>query len=646
MNFVYIFSMKTRSNDAIVTFKDICLTLKDKVILNNVNGRARSGQILAIMGPTGSGKTSLLNILAGNVSLTSGSIDMNGNPFTKLQRRKQAYILQNDLFLSRLTLRETLYFTAMIRLPDHVSKTNKMARIEEIVDALHLRKCLDTTMGDSMHKGLSGGEKKRASIACELLTDPDIMLIDEPTSGLDSSTAYVLMEELRDFASQYNKMILTTIHQPSNQIFHMFSSLTLLVNGKTAYFGDAQTALQYFSDLGLTFPDHFNTADVLLELVTTTTDVVNKILEESDKRKIETDDSGFYDGKTLHADEADTHGVVQSNLNGNVLKTPTSNEVVCLGYHKRDPTGIVLDVSSLQHMAITSPARSLNRKWGISFWTQFRMLCWRNVKQSRSRVFDECIIAHALIFGCVFSVIYYQMTHSLDTFHDRMGAVFLPLVIWGFHMIFEPTISFMEELEVVRKERKSGAYRLSAYYTAKMVSGLPMSIVLPVAQLTAMFWFVGFGGPIECVMYVGLNLLSCFTLQSLGYIVGAFVQNVKYSFAVVNTTMVIFILLGGFFNTSFPTWFSWAKYLSILHYPFAAIVTLLFGDIEPFRCGNSEIYLNCKNETQIITGSDVLNNVGIDLPVYCCIGTLVALVIPLRVLGYYVIKYKLYNMLF
>lgn len=258
--------MKTKAKDIHLTFTDISLTLKEKAILTNINGEAKSGQILAIMGPSGSGKTSLLNILAEDLPMSSGTVTLNGRPFTKLQKRKLAYVLQSDIFLTKLTLRETLYFTAMIRLPDHVSKADKMVRIDEIVDALHLRNCLDTIIGDFMHRGLSGGEKKRANIACELLTDPNIMLIDEPTSGLDSSTAHVLMEELKDFASQYNKTLLITIHQPSSQIFHMFSTLLLLVRGHAAYFGGAQMALKYFSDLGLDFPDQYNPSDILCML--------------------------------------------------------------------------------------------------------------------------------------------------------------------------------------------------------------------------------------------------------------------------------------------------------------------------------------------------------------------------------------------
>lgn len=628
--------MKTKARDTLLTFTDINLTLKEKAILTNVNGEAKSGQILAIMGPSGSGKTSLLNILAGDLPMSSGTVTVNGKPFTKLQKRKLAYVLQSDIFLTKLTLRETLYFTAMIRLPDHVSKADKMARIDEIVDALHLRNCLDTIIGDFMHRGLSGGEKKRANIACELLTDPNIMLIDEPTSGLDSSTAHVLMEELKDFASQYNKTLLITIHQPSSQIFHMFSTLLLLVRGHAAYFGGAQMALKYFSDLGLDFPGQYNPSDILLELLTTDEEVVNKIIKASTlKGKIQNTEKKNCIGN------GEVNGIHRKDGDGN-----TQNSVLGLGYYKKDTctSEIVLDISSLEkgvQARVETTGPSHNKKWPTSFWTQFKMLSWRNAKQSRWRIFDDCVLAHAAIVAVAYCVLYYQIPDTIETLRDRMGAVFFPLIFWGFAMVTDSVTSFIGEREVVVKERKAGAYRLSAYYIAKMVSELPMLIILPIVQLSAMYWMAGIGGPITFAMYIGINLLNCFTNQSIGYIIGACVPKFKYSITTVNTIMVLFLILGGFFNTHFPSWFAWAKYLSFLYYPFAAIVTLLFADIEPFSCGSSQTFKQCQNETELVTGSDVLHSMGIDIPVYCSIGMMAVLVVVLRIMGYFALKYRL-----
>ncbi|XP_021373096.1 ABC transporter G family member 27-like [Mizuhopecten yessoensis] len=264
-------------------FTDLAVTVSSKEILKGVSGIVYSGDLLAVMGPTGSGKTTLLNTLAGKIPVVSGSVHLNGLPFDKALRRRLGYVMQSDVFLPNLTLWETLYFIAMVRIPDRFTKEEKTDRINIIVKFLGLQKCLQTVIGRTYShglSGLSGGEKKRASIACELLTDPDILLLDEPTSGLDSSTAHTLMVQLKNYATGYNKTIVATIHQPSSQVFHMFSTLLLLVEGEMAYFGHASSAMGYFTDLGMPCIPDYNPADFLLELLTSDSNAIELLKEK------------------------------------------------------------------------------------------------------------------------------------------------------------------------------------------------------------------------------------------------------------------------------------------------------------------------------------------------------------------------------
>ncbi|XP_060075884.1 uncharacterized protein LOC132555552 [Ylistrum balloti] len=268
--------MEYRRTDLI--FNDLCVN-HPKEVLKHVSGVATRGNILAVMGPSGSGKTTLLNALAGRVHVTSGKITLDGSSFGKQQRRRLGYVLQDDVFLSNLTLWETLYFTAILSMPKTTSQEQKLKQIDSIVTSLGLEKCLHTVVGDIFNRGLSGGERKRTSIACELLRDPDLLLIDEPTSGLDSSIAHDLMVQLRDYATNYNKTLVTTIHQPSSQVFHMFSNLLLLLEGQVVYFGPADSTLSYLTSLGISIPDEYNPADILLDVITSDSDTVSTIKE-------------------------------------------------------------------------------------------------------------------------------------------------------------------------------------------------------------------------------------------------------------------------------------------------------------------------------------------------------------------------------
>jgi ABC-type multidrug transport system ATPase subunit len=164
-------------------------------ILSDVTGRASPGRLLAVMGPSGSGKTTLLDCLASHVQqsnnlLLEGEIFVNGEICNQnMGNIRKGYVRQEDIFYSQMTVRETLRFVARLKLPREVTYEEKMSVVEKLIKRLSLSKCADTLVGDGTvgrQRGISGGEKKRLSIACELIGDPKLLFLDEPTTGLDS----------------------------------------------------------------------------------------------------------------------------------------------------------------------------------------------------------------------------------------------------------------------------------------------------------------------------------------------------------------------------------------------------------------------------------------------------------------------------
>ncbi|KAM3584453.1 hypothetical protein VKS41_003267 [Umbelopsis sp. WA50703] len=252
-----------------ITFDDVTYTVGGKQILTSISGYLEPGKLLAIMGPSGAGKSSLLDILARKPKrgVISGRILINGEVPTRKQfKRISSYVDQEDTLIGTLTVRETLMYSALLRLPRTVPLAIKQKRVEETIRELGLTHVADSYIGVAGMRSLSGGEKRRVSIGKELVTSPSILFLDEPTSGLDAYNASVVMECLLRLARNSRRTIITTIHQPRSNIFKMFDSFMLLANGHTVYFGPAKSASQYFVSIGYPVPKDYNIADYLIDV--------------------------------------------------------------------------------------------------------------------------------------------------------------------------------------------------------------------------------------------------------------------------------------------------------------------------------------------------------------------------------------------
>jgi ABC-type multidrug transport system ATPase subunit len=248
-----------------------------KILLNPITTTFEAGILNVIIGPSGSGKTSLLNSMASRQRSTlgtkygkQGSMLYNGAiPSEDVIRSVSSYVCQDDnALLPTLTVRETLYFAACLRLPAWMPKDEKIQRAESVLQKLGLKDCADTLVGSNLIKGISGGEKRRVSIAIQILTDPRILLLDEPTSGLDSFTAASIIEVLSSLAKE-GRSIVFTIHQPGSNLFHQFGNVLLLARGGLpVFFGKGTDMLPYFSTIGFQCSENTNPTDFALDLIT------------------------------------------------------------------------------------------------------------------------------------------------------------------------------------------------------------------------------------------------------------------------------------------------------------------------------------------------------------------------------------------
>ncbi|KAK4144391.1 uncharacterized protein C8A04DRAFT_36639 [Dichotomopilus funicola] len=263
--------LMTDHKPASLYFQNVCYNLNGKTILNGIQGITHPGEITAIMGASGAGKTTFLDILArkNKRGQVSGEFYVNGEKVSDTDyKNATGFVDQEDTMLPTLTVHETILTSALLRLPRDMTRPAKEQRVFEVEKQLGIYHIRDSLIGSEEGKGrgISGGEKRRVSIACELVTSPSILFLDEPTSGLDAYNAYNVVECLVTLAKTYKRTVIFTIHQPRSNIVALFDRLILLAQGKTVYSGPLHQCQDYFDHIGYSCPPGFNIADYLVDL--------------------------------------------------------------------------------------------------------------------------------------------------------------------------------------------------------------------------------------------------------------------------------------------------------------------------------------------------------------------------------------------
>ncbi|CAB4382505.1 unnamed protein product [Rhizophagus irregularis] len=582
-----------------------------RTLIENIHGCANPGEILAIMGPSGCGKTTLLNLLGDRVGSkgVQGTVTLNGHKPTKKSKRFVAYCTQDDIFFPQLTVKETLSYTARLRLPREMSRRDKLKQVDNTMSLLNLSKCANTIIGDHRTRGVSGGERKRTNIASELLTDPSVILLDEPTSGLDSSLALELTKILKEFAVKQKKTIIMVIHQPSSQVFESFDKLMLMADGHMVYFGERAGVVDYLADQGYKCHPNFNPADYILELLNDNT-------------------------------------IKQKLINGyahSIRDDPTGKQAI-EKYSRRSRTD-----NQLSNTILNAPVTS-TRRWEATFIQQVSILTQRTFKQSRSVILSRVDIFQTIALAIICLIVWLQIPFAETNIADRVGSIFFCGVFWSFHPMIGAVSSFPLDLVMLSKERQSRSYRLLSYYLSKQIAELPLVMFNPALFTIPVYWAANllpdFG---RFVAYLIVILLGTVTSQSFGYFFGATLLNVQKSISVSMVFMLASMLLGGFYIKHLPMGLSWLKYLSFVKYSYSLLMQIQFDTPKAqFRCARpgelppgevSMCDLGDNGPMSNISGVSILQSEGLDdLPWYVNLLVLIGFCIVARVLAYFSLR--------
>ncbi|KAK9130098.1 hypothetical protein Sjap_010585 [Stephania japonica] len=530
-------------------------------ILGGVSGYALPGEVLAIMGPSGCGKSTLLDALAGRLqsnTTQSGDILINGRRET-LAFGTSAYVTQDDYLMTTLTVREAVYYSAQLQLPDSMSKSKKMEIAEMTIREMGLQDAMDTRIGGRGSKGISGGQKRRVTICIEILTRPKLLFLDEPTSGLDSAASYHVMSRIVGLAQQDGLTVVLSIHQPCAEVFELFHNLCLLSSGRTVYFGPAHYANQFFAQNGFPCPPMRNPSDHYLR-------TINKDFD---------DDVGKGYGRKPATEEA-TNMLITSYKSSKTYKQIKSR----------------IDGQGFSEIPLESKGGQ------ASFFTQCAVLTRRSfVNMYRDLGY------YWFRFG-----IYTGLCLCLGTiFLNARGNMLMFVVTFMTFMAIGGFPSFVEDMKIFGRERLNGHYGVSAFIVGNTFSSIPYLILVSLVPGAIAYYLVGLQRGIEHFGYFTLLLFTCMMLvESLMMLVASIVPDYLMGIITGAGIQGVMILTGGFFRLRNeipkPFWTYPMHYIAFHKYSYNGFFKNEFEGLK-FPINNNQ-----SGAQGVITGEEILRD--------------------------------------
>ncbi|KJE95696.1 hypothetical protein CAOG_06121 [Capsaspora owczarzaki ATCC 30864] len=539
-------------------------------ILNDISLTVKAGQVLAILGSSGSGKTSLLDVLAcrspkdGRIE---GQVLLNDRPMTAAAMRDVAgYVVQDDRLLPNLTVHETLMYVALLRLPPSMSHEQRMARVTSVIAELGLRSVSNTRIGGGHIRGVSGGERRRVSIAVQLLTDPYLLILDEPTTGLDSFSAANIVSVLSQLAAA-NRTVLFTIHQPRSDVFDLFDRILLLSKGRTMYCGPSKHMVSWFKAQGHECPKFSNPCDFSLDLATV--DYRTHDAEKESMQRVLSLSKAFEERSRDFFAAVDPNELENWKHGARAGQSGELNSVMAIN------DGPVL--------AVSKPRQRISRARQMYI---LYLRASRNILQGTGQLAGELVstLFMAFLLGCIF----YKLGDDQISVRDRFGLFYIACSLFPFMVILDTIAKFDSERASFYNERQDGMYDLLPYYLAKVLAELPFNVFFSVVYLIPIYFMANLKSDAASFFIFGSVLfLVVYCSRSLAMVMAAAFPVFQAACFAANLVFTLFILSSGFLINLDTIWagVSWFAHVSYIRLGFEALSITEFSGMN-FTCAN------------------------------------------------------------
>lgn len=571
--------------------------------------------MLAIMGPSGSGKTTLLNILSGKLhGKYEGNVKINNVMVEKrMMKRVAGFVPQEDILTGNQTVYETLLFYARLKLDKHTSEEETDALINSILIELGLNHVRDSligyvgsdAVGSGLKRGLSGGERKRLSIGCQLVSNPSIIFMDEPTTGLDAFAAYSVIRTLLKLSHQ-GRTVIFTIHQPSSEIFSLFDKLLLIGKGRNIFFGSAVHSLDHFENFGLKCPTSENPSDFFLDIIHGSSKSYEEKLDHLKKYK-EMDFTNY--------DNSEEQAIYLEEK----FKESKYNKYEI----RRSPNPIILK----------------RQKGSVSFLTQVSQLMKRQIKgyvrepgALRMTILEKIVVA--LFVGLIFL----QVERKQSGLQDITGAMFYSCIYSLLSGLLISFFLFPAERKVFLYQNQDGLYTSAAYYISKMLVEIPALIPNNIIFASIFYWLVGFKASITSFfIYMAITFLLTNVAFSVGVMLFSIIPDVTKVMQIFPVIFVPLMIFSGFYlNTkNTPPYFIWVEHISFMKYGFRAAMRNEFQGTK-FICLDTELV---NNQCPFTSGDQWLSFWNLDnFPIWADILILIEMSIVFHFVSYFFLQ--------
>lgn len=611
---------------------------KWKKILKGITGHIEANQMVAILGSSGAGKSSLMNIIgdraqSGEIGGAVGLVSDNW----RVHRRSDvvSYVLQDDCVLATQTVEEALLFSARLRLPPSYSEAVIKDKVRALMKDLAISHIARSRIGSSHEGGgISGGERKRLSIGMELIAEPRILLLDEPTSGLDSFSAKVVMRVLRKTADNGCACLLS-IHQPPAEVFKMFDRVLLLTRlGEQAFFGPPMAAIMHLQQNGYPVKDQWvNPAEYLLD-----------VASQNDTEALERLPRVFYSSvhyQSLRASIdaackrqgssysfADSSYAPQSLPDAGKKRRSSMTESLNAesAIEAKNPSNGYAPLNNQS----SAPGRLYapdDRSMAVKFW----LLCGRsfkNIYRSPALLWTQ-FITTVVVAGLI-GGIFWQVSDDIVGIQNRIGSIFF-LVVYFTFLSLSSIGSLVADRAQFLRERASKYYSTLPYFLSKLMCDmLPLRVIPPIVFGTIVYLMIGFRLDAEAfALFIVIVVLTNCTTTAMCFAASAAFPSVGSANLIASLIFVFSMLFGGLLlNNRTNGYLVDLKWTSFFHYAFESLMVNEFHTLQNLQFDPFGL-------TVQISGDDILVNFGLDPDwLSADIGILAAFMFSFMFLGY------------